>query len=653
MSALAKIMDFKEYTIPQLLKLYTDAKTTYHQGDDPIMTDAEFDKLEEFLRSHPDCDSSILDETGADPKYGDKVELPAHFGSQDKFFPQDLDQIPSCHTFVVSNKVDGLSGIFVIKNKNVNLYSRGNGTIGTDWSRCLKHMKLPKVTSPKDSTIIIRGEVTMNNDVFEKYYPDKKTSRNVVCGIMNRKDISKSDIGRLRFIAYEIVEPRMTAKDQMDQLQSWNFETPEPLVIENTGSTQEFMDTLSTRYKDQRQNAPYDIDGLVVVCNDDIYQIDDLNKKGNPSYSKAFKMRDILESAATTIMDVRWKVSKDGYLKPVGVLDPVTLNGVRIENVTLKNAGNVLALGLGPGAKVRIIRSGDVIPEIVEVIKKAEPSFPDVEYKWTESKADIIVTNLDDNPQIKIAQLVKLFETIECDGLGPGTVEKLVEQGHTTIHDILDADLEAIEGIGSKSAIQIKENIRQALQNASPAMISAGLPESPRGFQVKTMEKILEVMPKVFDMNGPSIEEIKSTLKNTPGFGPKKIAALVESIDDIRQSINGLKHLLPKRKNIGKESKENKSDKTNKEAGKKKSSLAGKYYIFSGVRSKDLEKEIKDRGGTILSSLTKKHLQNSEAVKHTMLIVKALDSSSSKVKVAKSHGIKIDIIKNLVKSLSK
>ena len=137
------------------------------------------------------------------------------------------------------------------------------------------------------------------------------------------------------------------------------------------------------------------------------------NTKGNPDYAFAFK--DILEDqkAISEIVDVEWTVSKDGYINPVVIINPVEVGGVEISRITAYNAKYVVDNKIGIGAKIEIIRSGDVIPKILNVLKPAnKTSLPDGEWDWNESKVDIITKNLNCK-EVEIKNIHYFFSTLE------------------------------------------------------------------------------------------------------------------------------------------------------------------------------------------------------------------------------------------------
>ena len=160
-----------------------------------------------------------------------------------------------------------------------------------------------------------------------------------------------------------------------------------------------------------------------------------------------------------TVLEVQWNVSKDGYLKPKVKLEPVFIGGVKIEYATAFNAHFVEQNQIGVGTIVQLIRSGDVIPHILNVIEPTNAMFPQgYEYIWNESHVDIVMKEKDTSPLVQKRQLIHFFKGIGVDGLGEKTIEKLYDKGFTKISSILfltENDLKTIDGIEDKLAKKI------------------------------------------------------------------------------------------------------------------------------------------------------------------------------------------------------
>ena len=144
---------------------------------------------------------------------------------------------------------------------------------------------------------------------------------------------------------------------------------------------------LSDKLVEWREKYLYEMDGVIVI-NNKIY--DRVNH--NPDHAFAFKMVLSDQIAEAKVIDVIWRPSKDGYIKPKVRIEPIRLGGVRIEYATGFNAAYIKNNKIGVGAMIKLIRSGDVIPYIMETIVPAtHVKMPDLSYKWNKTRVDIVL----------------------------------------------------------------------------------------------------------------------------------------------------------------------------------------------------------------------------------------------------------------------
>ena len=176
------------------------------------------------------------------------------------------------------------------------------------------------------------------------------------------------------------------------------------------------------------------------------------------------------QMAEVKVVDVLWEVSQDGYFKPRIRIEPVNIAGVNIEYTTGFNGKFIEENGIGVGAIVRIIRSGDVIPYIREVIAPAaKAKMPEVPYVWTATRVDIMVENAAEDPAVKRKNVIGFFLELDIKGLGESNLKKIVEAGHDSVAKILGLtlmDLEKVFGKG-KTAPALYEGIRARMESAS------------------------------------------------------------------------------------------------------------------------------------------------------------------------------------------
>ena len=400
------------------MKLYAD-HNYYNEGKETGFDDYQYDMLKETLQ-HRDPNYKVP--IGAKIREGEnRVKLPFWLGSMDKFKPEDDSEIKRwldknrANEYIIEDKLDGVSCLVVVKKGRIKLYTRGDGIIGADISYLAPYFDT--IPEKIDVDISIRGELIMPVDVFNKKYSKEYANpRNMVAGRIGAKKI-REGISDIKFIAYEIVGEGIMDKPsiQLNYLQQLGFSTVKNEIV-HTITTETLIETF-LRFKNDNI---FEIDGIIIQP-DKKYE---RNTDGNPDYAFAFKMRLKDNIVETEVVDVTWNVSKWGQLKPRIKIKPVKLGGVTITYTTGFNAKYIYDNKIGEGAKIKITRSGDVIPYIVEVVKKAkEPDMPVVTWKWNKSGVDIITDELDAIMCIKL--LHSFFDKLNVKQLGEQRIGKL------------------------------------------------------------------------------------------------------------------------------------------------------------------------------------------------------------------------------------
>ena len=389
----------------ELSDLISKANQLYYCDNNPLFTDNEYDILREYiLKKYPNNEEAKEGHTKCKISVEkNKVKLPYEMWSMDKIKPdtKELSKWIKKYKgpYVISCKLDGVSGLYSSENGEKKLYTRGNGIYGQDISHIIPYLNLP---SEKDITI--RGEFIIKKKVFEDIYKDKSANpRNLVAGIINQKTINPEKYKDLDFVAYEIINPQMKPSEQMEYLKTINIDKVKYDIKKEISN-----EILSEILIDWREKYEYEIDGIIII-NDLLYP----RPNGNPEYAFAFKMIISDQIAEAKVLDVIWSPSKDGYLKPRVQIEPITLGGVNIEYATGFNAKYIIDNKIGLGALIQIIRSGDVIPHILKTIKPAEnPILPDDPYIWNENKVEIILKNKNEDDTVKEKVITLFFKKI-------------------------------------------------------------------------------------------------------------------------------------------------------------------------------------------------------------------------------------------------
>lgn len=610
----------------EILKIFSDS---YYNKSNPLVSDKVFDILYEQL-AKKDPRNSFLKEVGSRPT-NSKIKLPYVMPSLNKIKPDTnvLEEWKKKYPgpYVLSDKLDGVSALLYIKNGKIKMFTRGDMYTGQDISFLIDHVlkKKDKETLLKMEELGVRGELIISKTNFEKIKDKFKNARNTVAGLVNsKKNYSKEIADLTDFVAYSILYPNMTSELQIETLEKWKI----PLVTNIIKKNNQLNNDLLSKYLvERRSSSPYEIDGIVVNDSSKIYDLEDKN----PSHAFAFKMILNDQIAETRIMDVIWNCSRHGYLKPVVLVEPITLTGVTIKQATAFNAKFVVDNLIGPGSLIKLIRSGDVIPHILEVLEPStskKPKMPNVPFKWTNSGIDIIVEDFQGQckNEILVKQLTSFLKTIDVKNISEGIVAKLVDNGYTNIFKLLEADrskLYEIEGLGQKSIDKIYENIEDSIKNATLSDIMVASNIFGRGLGSKKINIILENYPDLLEIDK---KKLRNDIINLYGFDNISTNQFIDNLDDFKSYFNKLEKIPLFKKNF----------KSKKPIVKKKTSniLNGHKIVFTGVRNKDLEDFIISNGGSLSTTVSN----------NTTILIYKKGSSETNSKYLKAKELEIELL---------
>jgi len=620
-------------SIDELEKTIEYSSTKYYNST-PVISDGIFDMLVDFLRLKKPK-SKILKLIGAPVKSKDKVKLPFYLGSMDKIKPPSnkLEQWKDKYSspYIMMDKLDGVSGLLVYSNNKVRLYTRGTATHGMDISILLNY--IPQIPTYdivmkkfKGQTVVaFRGELIISKTKFEKKWAIiMKNARNAVAGLVNSKTIDPTLAHDTHFVVYQVVSPVLTMSEQLVIINSLDFKTVHSKLIDKLN-----YDILSAYLLKRRDKSKYIIDGIIVT-NDKVHSI---NVKGNPEYSFAFK--DILEDqkALTTVTNIEWNESKDGYLIPTIIVNSVDIGGVTIKRITGNNAKFIMDNMIGIGSKVEIIRSNDVIPKIEKIITKVTPILPtNKKWKWSETHVHIISTEKHSNDMM-IKNIYHFFSILDTVGLGEKNIEKIYNAGYTSIDMILQMtkeDIIKIDGFKEKSASNIIESIKKSTNSIPQAQLMVASNKLGHGIGLERVKNILLNHNDIIT-NSNKYENISSTqfvkmLKQIEGFDEIISKMFVENYTKFIEFYNSIKNYITINTSI------------KKPTG---NILLNKHIVISGFRDKHIIDIIAREGGELGSTTSKKT---------DILIIKDItQNETSKVIKAKDLGIKIYTIDTFLK----
>lgn len=619
----------------ELESIINYAKDKFFNTGQPVMEDTIYDILIDFVKKkYPK--SLILKEVGIKLKSKDKVKLDYWLGSMEKIKPntKELDKWLDKYkdNYVLSDKLDGISALLIYRtNGDINMYTRGTASEGLDITLLLKYMNLPSYDTIKNSKykaekknilMAFRGELILEKETFIKNWSNTmKNARNAVAGLVNSKSINPHLAIDTKLVIYEIVDPLLLPEEQLKISKKLGFNVVNYIITKSLNYS-----NLSNYLKIRRNESNYIIDGIIVT-NNALYK---RNTKSNPEYSFAFK--DVLDDqiSEANIIDIEWNVSKDGLIKPVLILNPVDIGGVTISRVTGNNAKNIIDNKIGKGAIVKLIRSGDVIPKIIEVIKPAKKiDMPNIEWDWNNTKVDIVAKELN-SKDILIKNIYYFFSFLDTKGLGEKIVDKLVNSGFNSVIKILKAtNFMGVEGFKLKSSENLINSISKSTKNIKLSKLMAASNKLGAGIGEEKIKVVLDKYPHLLtDYKKWSTQEFINKLKELNGWEEKTSSTFVNNFDQFIKFYNEIKDYI--------------SIEDNKIKKIIHNDFTNKVIVMSGFRDANLQTFLENSGAKITDSVSK----NTD-----ILIVKdeeTIATATGKVKKALELGINI-IIRNKIK----
>ena len=664
--------EVKNISINELVALLEYASEKYYHSTTPFFKDSVYDVLIDYLEN-VDPKNKYLQKVGSEiVNSSEKEKLPFYMASMKKVKLTD-NSINNWFKkysgpYVVSDKLDGTSGmIYFFKdvNKddyNMKMFTRGDHNYGRNITHLLPYLFKDIYKNPnkfinsvksflknkmnKDyelNEFALRGEIILTKEKFEKYRNEdkfKSSSRTIVNSLVIQKTVNKKLANDACFMIFEIVEPRLPKTIQFELLKHLKLEhvfnkTHTKLDINNM---KEILDT-------RRNESSYDIDGIIIEDNGP----HNLANEAKPDYAFAFKT---IENIFTVKVEkVEYQISKDGILVPRIYFEPINYKGDILRKATGFNARFIKDNGIGPGAVIKIIRAGEIIPKVEEVVSKVEPFLPtDVEYKWNSSGVDIILNNYEDTKDVKTKLLVNFFTKMKISFVSSGIIEKLFNAGYTSISSILNMsvnDFCKIEGFKDKMAQKIHTSINSSLEDVRPEILMAASNSFGKGFGTRKIKMVFNTYPNIFDLvKEISNDDLIEKLNLIEGFSNITSKAFVNNFNNFCVFLdknpmlkdvlnNGLNKYYKntKKTDINKENinnDDNNDGNVNKDTNHP---LYQKFIVMTGFRNKDLNSYLEENYSV--------SIQDSINKKTNILITKTNDTSSSKYKKATSMDIEI------------
>ena len=601
----------------------------YYNQDNPEISDYEYDmllrELENIEAEFPELVTPDSPTQKVGGSKGEKFSPVAHavpmeslhdsFSAEEiRAFDRKVREVISDPEYVVEPKIDGLSvsceyrnGVFVRGS------TRGDGVTGEDVTDNLMTIKsLPKRLRNAPEYLEVRGEVYMSVATFERIVAEQenngekpfKNPRNAAAGSLRQKDSKITAKRGLDIFVFNVQAAEgiefTTHVQSLDYLTELGF----PTAFYNSFDNIDDVLTEIDRVDAHRGDLPCDIDGAVVKVNN----LADRALLGStakfPRWAEAYKYPP--EEKETELLDIEINVGRTGALTPVGIFKPVLLAGTTVSRATLHNEDFIREKGINIGDTVLIRKAGEIIPEVLSLVRHGSSTQPYVFPEFCpscgsrvvreEGEAAMRCTNTDCPAQL-LRHLIHFVsrDAMDIDGLGPALLEQLLNAGliksFIDLYRLEAEPLAALDRMGKKSA----DNIIKAVEKSKSAEIyrlvyALGI----RHIGEKAAKLLCEHFLSIDRLFEASVEEIAEI----DGYGE----VMAQSVYDYFR-LEGTVHLISQLKELGVEMKP-------LEANTKEGMFLGKTFVLTGTLPTMSRKEasalIEQNGGKTSSSVSKK-----------------------------------------------
>lgn len=583
-------MDSIKNRIDELIKILNKASYEYYVLDNPTITDQEYDSLMDELIRLETNNPSLVRSDSPTVRIGGEVidefkkvthDVPmmslGDIFNEDEIrdFDEKIKKVISNPEYICELKIDGLSVSLIYKNgKLVRGATRGDGVTGEDITHNVKTIKNVPLSLPQDIDIEVRGEIYMPKSSFLKLNEERSKKgekefanpRNAAAGSVRQLDSKIASERNLLTFLYHMPNPEKyslkTHYESLELMKELTF-TVNP-NIKKASNIEEVIDYINY-WQENRNNLPYEIDGIVIKVNN----YNDQKKLGVtakvPKWAIAYKFP--AEEVLTRLKDIEFCVGRTGKITPRADLDPVRLAGSVVRSATLNNQDYIKEKDIRIGDIVSIRKAGDIIPEVVEVKFErrtgSEKPFemikncPICGSELVKKDGEVAYFCLNNNCDAKnIESLIHYAsrDAMNIEGFGERIVEDFYNLNYLkNISDFYKLkeykdELMELEGFGEKSINNLLENIENSKTNSLERLVfGLGIKHVGK----KTAKVLSEYYNTLDNLMNSNIEE----LSTIPDIGDI-IASSIKNYFDKEENIKLIEHLKENNINttfIGKE----------------------------------------------------------------------------------------------------
>ena len=492
----------------ELVALLNRYATEYYTSDNPSVSDSEYDRL---YRELVELETAYPDQVLADSpthRVGGKVldgfEKYSHqyplYSLQDAFSREELEAFDArvrkevAHpTYICELKIDGLS-ISLTYEKGILVAgaTRGDGSIGENITENLKRVKDIPLTLPEELDITVRGECYMPRASFDQVNqarqengePEFANPRNAAAGTLRQLDTAVVAKRNLATFLYQEASPstRDSQEKVLKHLEQLGFVVnPKRILAENIDEIWDFIQEVG----EERDNLPYDIDGVVIKVNDLASQEELGFTVKAPKWAVAYKFP--AEEKEAQLLSVDWTVGRTGVVTPTANLTPVQLAGTTVSRATLHNVDYIAEKDIRKDDTVIVYKAGDIIPAVLRVVESKRVSEEKLDIPKNCPSCDSDLLHFEDevalrciNPRCPAQIMEGLIhfasrDAMNITGLGPSVVEKLfaanLVKDVADIYRLKEEDFLLLEGVKEKSAGKLYHAIQASKENSAEKLL--------------------------------------------------------------------------------------------------------------------------------------------------------------------------------------
>jgi len=468
----------------ELVALLNRYATEYYTSDNPSVSDSEYDRLyRELVELEADYPDQVLADSPTH-RVGGKV-----LDGFEKYSRKELPQ----PTYICELKIDGLSISLTYENGIlVAGATRGDGSVGENITENLKRVKDIPLTLPEKLDITVRGECYMPRASFdlvnqarqENGEPEFANPRNAAAGTLRQLDTAVVAKRNLATFLYQEASPstRDSQEKVLEHLEQLGF------VVNSKRILAESMDEIWDFIQEvgqERDNLPYDIDGVVIKVNDLAGQEELGFTVKVPKWAVAYKFP--AEEKEAQLLSVDWTVGRTGVVTPTANLTPVQLAGTTVSRATLHNVDYIAEKDIRKDDTVIVYKAGDIIPAVLRVVESKRVSEEKLDIPTNCPSCDSHLLHFEDevalrciNPRCPAQIMEGLIhfasrDAMNITGLGPSIVEKLfaanLVKDVADIYRLKEDDFLLLEGVKEKSASKLYQAIQASKENSAEKLL--------------------------------------------------------------------------------------------------------------------------------------------------------------------------------------